>query len=380
MKQKKLIKNKIISLLLILLIISISIWLPNAFIDWWYAQVVGVNLIYMLVWFFSSFFIFVVIHEMAHALAFLIKGIRIRAIYLVFLVIYKDIKWHIRIFLPLLKMMGGLVFPEIHSIKDHQSYQKTIQSLRFSLIIAPITSWLWTLSITFLWGIIRIENFQNHLFYFMLFTWIWTIIYSITFFVKSDAALGDIKAFIALKEMSHFQVIQLLQFTKFSKHQDTQTLRYLGTLNRMYLMQSYALKLLDQMALQYEVELLRRNILKPDVSIKEWAKKINLSRLYHTKYDSELVFQSIIYLRQLGLDNEAAKLYLKQPKKLNEAQEIARNKLHHIMFDVEVDIQSQKVYDSEIDALFIFSILIDPHTYIKQQYEKILYSPWVCLI
>jgi hypothetical protein len=380
MKQKNFNRKKIVSLLLFMLLMSVLFWLPSSFIEWWYQQVEGVNLFHILSWFFSSFFLFVLVHEMAHALAFIIQGINIRAIYLVFFVIYKDTKWHIKISTSLLKLMGGLVFPDIHTIHDQNTYQKVLKALRISLLAAPITSWLWLLFIIFIWQTSLAGMIQNELFYMMIFTIVWTLIYSVTFFVKTEVALGDIKAFIELKKTSHFQVIQILQITKFSSHQDHQTLYFLGTLNRLYLQNSTQFHLLEQMALQYEIAFVRNTILKPDVTIKNWAKKAPFSRLYHSKYDRELAYQVIIYLRQLKLDEEASKLYLRQPKKLNEDQQYALNKLNHIMFGVEVDIHHLKVYDNEIGALFLFDVLVDPQSYIKEQYQTIQFSPWICNI
>ena len=91
------------------------------------------------------------IHELTHAIAFSILGIKIKAIYiLIFMFIRKQKFFTIKINPRLIVLLGGLVVPLLPPVKSDEELEELSKKIAKSLIAAPIASivfgFLWVLA------------------------------------------------------------------------------------------------------------------------------------------------------------------------------------------------------------------------------------------
>lgn len=94
---------------------------------------------YHLLIFLLMFFITLSLHELTHLFAFLMKGIKSKAIFLLCFVFYKGVKgWRLSYNPSLFLLGGGLVIPDISGINSKDDEQKIRKAFAFSLIAAPV--------------------------------------------------------------------------------------------------------------------------------------------------------------------------------------------------------------------------------------------------
>ena len=97
-----------------------------------------------MIWFLFAYFISVLLHELTHLIAFRVKGIKVKALLVLFFVVFlDDHKWRIKLNFKLLKLGGGMVIPQITSIKEDKTYYKIADGISTSLIAAPIFTCFW---------------------------------------------------------------------------------------------------------------------------------------------------------------------------------------------------------------------------------------------
>ncbi len=92
---------------------------------------------YHILIFLASYFIVVLLHELAHAVAFLIKGIKPKMILVLMFLFYKDTRWHLKINPKLMVLGGGMVMPNFHAIHSQKDIDYLKKATAFSLITAP---------------------------------------------------------------------------------------------------------------------------------------------------------------------------------------------------------------------------------------------------
>lgn len=133
--------KKVFVLISILLIIASFLYLITILNKAYLPTLIGgyfkVPFYYHILFFIGAYFGVVLLHELAHAVAFLIKGIKPKMILVLFFLFHKTDKWHMVIDPKLIILGGGMVMPDFHKLEDEQTIIKYQQATSFSLIVAP---------------------------------------------------------------------------------------------------------------------------------------------------------------------------------------------------------------------------------------------------
>jgi hypothetical protein len=165
---------------------------------------------YHILIFFAAYFLVVFCHELTHAIAFLIQGIRPKMILILIFLFHKDTRWHLKIDPNLIILGGGMVMPDFHKIhneKDIRYYQKATS---FSLITAP-TFTIISASLMFLLDLIFFYNqpiFTVFTFYIVLFSAFFT--YTST--LSAQGIFGD---FVAHRKINSDPIFGLSVVSQF---------------------------------------------------------------------------------------------------------------------------------------------------------------------
>ncbi|PKK87432.1 MAG: hypothetical protein CVV63_01030 [Tenericutes bacterium HGW-Tenericutes-8] len=199
-----------ITIVLILGIITVPLF-HSGYLEALVGGFFSVPFYYHLLWFLFAYFIAVLLHELTHLIAFRIKGIRIKALLVLFFVIYEDNhKWHIKLNFKLLKLGGGMVIPQIKSIKEDLTYYKIASGISTSLIAAPI----FTLVFGFIITALNLIFFYDmpHYTIFSFFIFLFTLLFTLASNVSTDLMYGDFKAYDKFKKDPLFKLSIITQY------------------------------------------------------------------------------------------------------------------------------------------------------------------------
>lgn len=166
---------------------------------------------YHVIWFLFAYFISVLLHELTHLIAFRVKGIKVKALLVLFFVVFlDDHKWRIKLNFKLLKLGGGMVIPQITSIKEDKTYYKIADGISTSLIAAPIFTLVFGTVITLLNLLFFYD--MPHFTIFSFFILIFTILFTLASNVSTDLMYGDFKAFDKFKKDPLFKLSIITQY------------------------------------------------------------------------------------------------------------------------------------------------------------------------
>lgn len=200
----------------------------------------GINILSLLniKWYFYilifilTFYVTLTLHELGHLFSFLVQKVRIKALYLTFFVFVKENKkWKFKVHMPLIKILGGLVIPDLNNITNDEEYERLKNVFIKALKAAPIvTITYFVISITL---VIVLPIFVNatllnsFLYLHFLFAIPISILYIFSFNLNTKNMYGD---FVAAKKMKEelFSFTQLNQYIMFSSqiHNETKIYMY----------------------------------------------------------------------------------------------------------------------------------------------------------
>lgn len=162
-----------------------------------------------------AFFMCILIHELGHLVAFVRRGIKIKAIYVLgFALVKLDRGWRLRFVPKFFLMLGGIVIPDHISIKDSDEEDKFVDMIQKVLIAGPNTSLVYGVIIFALWLLFLIFNlyFLNGLlFTFMVVTSIMTLLVVKSSKVSYKGMFGDYVAHKKIKEDLVFRLTYMIQ-------------------------------------------------------------------------------------------------------------------------------------------------------------------------
>lgn len=143
-------KKKYRVLLVFLALIGIFFlieWLIPGYLVNWLNGFIKVPFYLHLSLFIGCFFSVVLLHELAHAFAFIICGISLKIIMVLCFIFYKSDRWHISIDFKLLALGGGIVMPHFDEVKNHLDFTKYQNATAFSLLFAPVFTILFSITV-----------------------------------------------------------------------------------------------------------------------------------------------------------------------------------------------------------------------------------------
>lgn len=184
----------------------------NGYISELFSSLFKLPFYFQILIFLLSFFLSVFLHELTHLIAFVMNGMKIKALLVLFFVLSKNEgKWHFKLNFKLLKLGGGMVMPEIDSIKEELSYYRYAKAISKSLIAAP----LFTIIYTALIVIMNLVFFHTSSFFtpFSLYTLLFGVLFTLTSNISTDEIYGDFKAYKKFNEDPLFKASIITQYT-----------------------------------------------------------------------------------------------------------------------------------------------------------------------
>ena len=174
--------------------------------------------------FFTTLFISILVHDVGHLIVLLKEGIKIKAIYvLCFTIVKHKNGWKFAIYPSLLKLVGGLVMPNLPLIDNEETYDQTIKSMSKAIKAGPIFSLglagFSIVSFIFFWAI-KNPMMSGLSLYFMMFTLLITFLIWISSKVSANGLYGDFVATERLKNNSKFALMYMLSGGDTSDYQE----------------------------------------------------------------------------------------------------------------------------------------------------------------
>lgn len=238
---------KITILLLIALLIGITvaslIYNSDVYSPWWAHVLVVIGAILLTL----------TIHELTHAIAFSILGIKIKAIYiLIFMFIRKQKFFTIKINPRLIVLLGGLVVPLLPPVKSDEELEELSKKIAKSLIAAPIAS----IVFGFLWvlAFILILIFSSSMTFITLSITASFVILILTLLViiassaGTDQIAGDFVAYERVLNNKDYQFQVVDSYLNFNKPAQLESKAYLDQHKRNYLKTRYLGTSLDTLS------------------------------------------------------------------------------------------------------------------------------------
>ncbi len=206
-------KKKSLPYIIYLSIFVITFVLMTFFYDYMstlFDSFFGVPFYYHILIFFAAYFLVVMFHELTHAIAFLLHGIRPKMILILIFLFYKDTRWHLKIDPKLIILGGGMVMPNFHQIHDEKDIRYYQKATSFSLMAAP--------SFTIVSAILMLLLdliFFYHLPVFTIFTF-YIVVFSAFFtYTSTLSAQGIFGDFVAHKKINDDPIFGLSVVSQF---------------------------------------------------------------------------------------------------------------------------------------------------------------------
>lgn len=280
-----------------------------------------------------TIFINISVHEITHAIAFLLQKIKIRALYIFcFKFVRPENKKLFRIYIDpkLFLLGGGLVIPDIPPVRDDNEFETLIKKFRKSIIAAPIASIVFSILTIITWLLISIFTSNQIIIglfnYFVITTYVVSFLVVATSKQETEEFSGDFKAYKNLKEDDLYKLIIINQYLIFNTNSYNQSKNYIMDKNENYLMNNsnYYYHFYQVLLTTYLENIIFGNG-KRNIKIDEKLENIDIYLLSRTELGVELAYL-IIYFNYINgnislalknkyiLEKEALKSKIKQKK------------------------------------------------------------------
>lgn len=326
-------------------------------------------------WLFLVFMFLIFIHEFGHLITFIVQGIKIRAFYVWFFVVYIDHetkRFKVRFRREQLLFVGGMVVPNIGPIESEKEYNSVRNKIARSLFAAPIFTIVSSASIL-LGTFLALMYSKNYLLIgLFVYASILTIIFSFiaikSFFVSTAQIYGDFVAYRKIKEEEFFYLNSIIQYQMFSSYDDTKADWFFGKLEQTIIdneieYNSFYLSIVHEY-FNYV------NVFDFPSSQKayERLKKMKPGRLFVSLEHRVLAYQLLQYYYRIGRGIGAYNLYLLFQEQLLKSEFEFRWLEHYMNIADHSDYLYH--YKESLDRItLIFDILIDEEK-LKQYYLK----------
>lgn len=297
----------------------------------------GLKWYYHIFLFIGALFSTLVLHEMTHLVAFLIKGYKNEAIILLFMVFYKNSssKWRLKIDFKMLILGGGLVFTKLGKINNEEDFKKASKATAFSLIAAPTMTIVSSLVLLFISLVFFYQN--TILVPLSLYILIFSLIYTFVSTKESNQIFGDFVAYKKMKTDKDFAFTATLQYSdEITKYQLDIMQEYVNTYKNL----SFNSKFIT-----YYLYLLEKNLfIDTEVNLKIYeltypyiVNDYSYTRLLKSKYGIEIIQSVILYASKLGFTDRSIALldqyinYLEDKKVNSKYITYITKQTHHLL-------------------------------------------------
>ena len=308
----------------------------------------------ILVFFYSailSFIVAVTIHELGHVIAFIFQGVQIKALFILVLGFIFGKSKRFVIDKTMLLFLGGIVIPNMFEIHSDESFYKTSNKFRISLLTAPIVTYIWM----FITIILVFIHTQLLMIYVMFWTITFTVMFTRSFLIHQGMIIGDLKAFSHLKKHPEYVLLILMQLGR-QQGYDQKTALYLYHKAETYLNQvSHIQKRSDYLLLQYVCDGYRLGYLQKQEDIPKWLLKVSMKRRIPKAY--MMMLPTMVYALLLFQKVESAcKLYTFYERHEDEALHI--HMMNHYIFDIKMTDTAFEEY-VDMHAMYKHTLALD---------------------
>ncbi len=358
---------------------------------YWYLVIDGLKMIPWYSWILGFFIVFIftlLIHELGHLIAFLVQGVKIRALYLFIFVFYHSKKgWKFKIQPKLWYLIGGFVVPDLPKVDDESTYQKLVIKFSKALITAPIVTiaFMILIDLTFLLSTyVRASSlFLGWLFISALFTSLISLVYIKTFSLSNKSFYGDFVAYKKIKQDLVFQVIQIVQYQQFSLSEDTTTNPFLyQKLSSIIEQTELNTSLFHQILLMQYIEYVVYEHMPSMDSITEKLDKYPKNHLYRTLEGLSLLYDFAAYQYTLGHVEKAYQIIDMNAKKASQKIDVKQRNYLDLKFK---HILNLSYHEEELDQEHIalgkeelFEAILDLHKLQKESHQPLPFQQWLC--
>ena len=342
-------------------------------------------------WILFSFYLTLTLHELGHLCAFVLKGIKIKALYITIFIFYKkDQKWHITINPKLWVLFGGLVVPDLGEIKDEESYHKISNAFTVSLITAPLVTIIFLgLSILSTFMLILWSSSLVLIGIFLLNTLIIILLstlYIYSFRLSNPMFYGDFVAYKKMKTDKLFELVQVHQYMMFSSIDSKQTEIFLFDKMRAMLETiKINSSLFHTMLVSSYLDGIIYHQMKSSEIVHEKISKLLIKPYTKTEQGLMLAYE-LAYYHYLKEDVGKAYQIFEQIQNYTNSKldqkllDYMKYKSMHIMHmgDYEEYLNNPDHY--YLGMSWMFDRLIDPLESIKEQHQKFKYVEYSCKV
>jgi flagellar basal body-associated protein FliL len=257
------------------------------------------------------FYLILIIHEMGHAVVFIINKVKIRAIIIHFFGLKRKSNNRLTLFVDrkLWGFLGGMVIPLLEGFNNEETFEKTRQIFRKSLLAGPIFSIIgWVINLAISIPLILFSSNPALIVFSLLSFVLHTVIFIIVIassMVESGGAIGDFKAHKRLKRDETFFLRIALQYFEINKDNAPFIFEKYKLLGSIYLRNNignlnfYFYEYLIRNNMCYDAFFLglARESIKYKKSLDEWLFCYFFMGVYLYFYDLDSYDKIITYLR-----------------------------------------------------------------------------------
>lgn len=334
-----------------------------------------------------TFMVTLTIHELGHLISMVLQGVKIRALYLYMILIYRTKKgWRVKLKPKLWFLLGGFVVPDLGVIEDDDTYQKIVTKFAKSLQAGPrvtivflcVTIIAFLMSIAFNWH----EAFIGFLSLFTAYTIILSSLYIKSFKLSNNSFYGD---FVAYKKMNSdvmFQLVEISQYRSFSLIESKETDKFLFEKTKE-IIKNHELRssLFHQVIIIAYIEGVCYNAFDDDEEIRMKIMRYPLQPHYRNEQGITLLYDIALYYYHLGMVEKSYQLIDDIKKKANvkideKMRTYLEKKHHHILniSDQEEFLSHSENYIFRMSGLF--EDLVDMNEMTRLMHEKRPFQPW----
>lgn len=297
----------------------------------------GLKWYYHILLFIGALFSTLVLHEMTHLVAFLIKGYKNEAIILLFMIFYKNHtnKWRLKIDFKMLVLGGGLVFTKLGKIDSDEALEKASKATAFSLIAAPSMTIISSLSLLMFTLIFFYKN--SILIPLSLYVLLFSFLYTFVSTKEGNQIYGDFVAYKKIKTDKDFAFMATLQYSdEITDYQFNIMQQFINNYNNI----SFHSKFMT-----YYMHLLEKNLfVDTEVNMKLYeltfpyiTNDYSFKRLLKSQYGIEIIQSVILYATKLGFHDRSIELldqyllYLEDKKINSNYIKFITKQTHHLL-------------------------------------------------
>ncbi len=360
---------------------------------YWYLVLNGLKIIPWYGWILGLivvFFFTLLIHELGHLLAFIVQGVKIRALYLFIFVFYRNqngLKFKIQP--KLWYLIGGFVVPDLPIIDDETTYQNLVIKFGKALIAAPIVTivFMVVIDLTFILSVYfqASSSFLGWLFLAALFTTLISWVYIKTFSLSNKSFYGDFVAYKKIKQEPVFQIIQLIQYQQFSLSDDLSSHPFLYH-KMISILENTELNtsLFHQILLMQYIEYVVYEKMPSVDSVTQKLERYPKNHLYKTLEGLSLLYDLAAYYYTLHDVEKAYQIIDLNAKKAS--QKIDEKQRHYLDLKFR-HILHLSYHDEALDQEHIalgkeelFEAILDLKKLQKESHQPLPFQEWSCAV